>query len=156
MSLLSQMPVESYLSSKTCLHLPHPLSWPNHLNDVEPFLWNVYFLSSLWSKEKIKRGSTETLPLSHFSYFQTLSALGVFFSTQILWALKKKNLGNHEESQTWTFSLWFLSFWTDFLKATNLCLFSPFLGVINTKVLERNSRKNNLSAVKLAKTCIQL
>lgn len=75
------------------------------LMTLSHFCETCTFLSSLWSKEKIKRRSTETLPLSHFSYFQTLSALEVFFSTQIPWAEKKNSGQSWRESNLDLFSV---------------------------------------------------
>lgn len=73
----------------------------------------------LMIKGEIKHGSAETLPLRHLSSFQTLSALEVFFSTQILWALKQSGQ-SRRESVVGLFSVVSV-IWTDFLRATNLC-----------------------------------
>lgn len=119
----------SYFPFNTYVLLPYSIPWPNHFNDIESFLRNVCtFPTSWWSKEEIKSGPLRAAPLLHSAYFQTLSALEIFFSTQILWALK--NARHSWKRQT--FALWIRPFCKDFLRATNLCLFDPFPGVINS------------------------
>lgn len=110
----------------TCALLSYSIPWPNHFNGIKSSLWNMCtFLTSLRSKEKIKCGPTKAVPLLHSSHSQTLLVLEIFFSTQILWGLKTcKALMEETDSRP------FLC--TGFLRATNLCLFSPFPGVISS------------------------
>lgn len=113
----------------------------------------VFFLLAYDQRRKYKVGLQKLYP-SCTSYFLTLSVSEMIFSTQILWALK--NTRHSWKRQTQTFPLWFLLFCTDSLRATNFCLFNPFPGAINSSVLKRVLRKNNLSEVKLAKFWAQL
>lgn len=86
-------------------------------------------LSSLWSKEKIKREPTMLYPLvpSLFS-----DPCNIWDLSQYSNSLSCKNSRHWCRRQTQTFPLWLLPCAPDFLRATNLCLFNPFLGIISS------------------------
>lgn len=93
---------------------------------VNYFCETCTFLTSLWSKEKIKCGPTKAVSLLHSPYFQTLFSIRDLFQYPNL-----KNARHSWKRHNQTFPLWILLFCTAVQGATYLCLFNPFSGVIN-------------------------